>query len=473
MLFNSLSFAIFLPIVFLLYWIMPHKYRWMLLLVASYYFYMSWDVNYIILILFTTTISFVAGLLIEKQQNMLLRKIILITTGGLCLGVLFFFKYFNFVAESVSDLLGTCAINIHPVTLDLLLPVGISFYTFQTLSYVIDVYGGGNCKAEHNFGVYAAYVSFFPQLVAGPIERSENLIPQIKEKKIFDYAKATYGLRLMAWGFFKKMAIADAVAVYVDRAYGNLKTCTGFDLFIAVFFFSIQIYCDFSGYSDIAIGCAKLMGIDLMINFRSPYFSDSIKEFWKRWHISLSTWFRDYLYIPLGGNRCSKTRNKINLMITFLLSGLWHGADWTFILWGGIHGGAQVIENSILRKRANKIPSYMKRVLIFIFCSFAWVFFRAENIREAIFIIIRLLSFLSIPDSFIHSNIGMSATLLFRLLVSIFLLAVYDFISMKIDVIDWVSSRNVVVRWCVYFALVFYTVCNMPLEKSAFIYFQF
>lgn len=334
MLFNSISFAIFLPIVFCVYWELPHKFRCTLLLIASYYFYMSWNPKYVVLILLTTAVSFTAALLVEKYESAKLKKLTLVIAVMLCLMVLFYFKYFNFFVNSILGILDIFAIKLHPITVSVLLPVGISFYTFQTLSYVIDVYRG-NVKAEHNFVIYATFISFFPQLVAGPIERTSNLLPQIKSKKEFDYESAAYGLKLMAWGFFKKLAIADVVSIYVDRAYSSIYTCTGFDLVIAVFFFTIQIYCDFSGYSDIAIGTAKLLNINLMTNFKSPYYSLSIKEFWSRWHVSLSTWFRDYVYIPLGGNRCSKLKRDRNLILTFLASGLWHGANWTYIAWGG------------------------------------------------------------------------------------------------------------------------------------------
>lgn len=334
MLFNSIAFMIFLPIVFILYWILPHRYRWIFLLVSSYYFYMSWDAKYIILILFTTGVSYFAALLIESQESKVRKKIILSSAVLFCLVGLFFFKYFNFFSESIMVLLKCFEIPVKPVLLKLVLPVGISFYSFQTLSYIIDVYRG-KAKAERHFGVYATFISFFPQLVAGPIERTENLLPQIKQKHTFNYDMSIYGLKLMLWGYFKKLVIADAIAQYVDPVFAMPSAYGGIDFFIAASFFTIQIYCDFSGYSDIAIGTAKLFGINLMTNFKSPYFSTSIQEFWSRWHISLSTWFRDYIYIPLGGNRCSKLRHSFNLLITFLISGLWHGANWTFVLWGG------------------------------------------------------------------------------------------------------------------------------------------
>ena len=344
MLFNSFQYPVFFTIVFIIYWNLEHKFRWPMLLIASYYFYMSWNAKYVALILFTTAVSYAAALLIERAESVRFKKAVLSVSALLCLGVLFVFKYFNFFFETLNAVFARFAIPLHVSTLNLLLPVGISFYTFQTLSYVIDVYRG-NCRAERHFGIYATFVSFFPQLVAGPVERASNLLPQIKESRTFDYDQAVYGLKLMAWGYFKKLAIADVVAIYVDKAYENLASCTGFDLAAAVFFFTLQIYCDFSGYSDIAIGTAKLMGIDLMKNFDSPYFSCSVREFWRRWHISLSTWFRDYVYIPLGGSRCSKLRNYVNLLLTFLVSGLWHGANWTFVFWGGLHGVAQILEN--------------------------------------------------------------------------------------------------------------------------------
>lgn len=334
MLFNSFQFAIFLPIVFMLYWALPNKFRWILMLMASYYFYMSWNSKYVILILSTTLISYLSAIIIEKQNMVQWKRCTLTCAAIICLGVLFFFKYFNFTSEFVTDLLSFFSIQINPVTLDLILPVGISFYTFQTLSYVIDVYKG-EIEAEHHFGKYATFVSFFPQLVAGPIERTDSLLPQIKEEHKFDYDLASYGLKQMAWGYFKKIVIAETISQYAGKVYDNPQFFHGFSLVLAILLFSLQIYCDFSGYSDIAIGTAKLFGINLMTNFKSPYFSQSIREFWSRWHISLSSWFRDYVYIPLGGNRVGKIRNAINLMITFLVSGLWHGAKWTYVVWGG------------------------------------------------------------------------------------------------------------------------------------------
>lgn len=340
MTFNSLTYVIFFSIVFILYWLLPHCFRKYLLFITSYYFYMSWSAKGLVLIFFTTIISYVAAIILERTEDKLKKKKIVIIALFFCLVILFIFKYMNFVLETISLVAAMVSLPIHLVTINLILPVGISFYTFQTLSYVIDVYRN-KIRAEKNFITYATFISFFPQLVAGPIERSENLLPQIKAKHYFNESKALDGAKLMIWGYYKKLVIADFVAPYVDQVYANLSSYTGFDLVLTIFLFTIQIYCDFSGYSDIAIGTAKLLDIDLMTNFKSPYLSASIKEFWSRWHISLSMWFKDYIYIPLGGNRCSKLKHCRNLFVTFLLSGLWHGANWTFVIWGGMHGGGK------------------------------------------------------------------------------------------------------------------------------------
>lgn len=338
MLFNSLQFLIFFPIVILLYYLLPHSKRWIFLLLASYYFYMSWNPAYIVLILISTLVDYFAAIKMSEQDNINKRKIYLFFSLFANLGLLFIFKYFNFFNDSVRLLFQSLGVNYGVPSLSLLLPVGISFYTFQTLSYTIDVYRGVT-KPERHFGIFAVYVSFFPQLVAGPIERSERLLPQFRVPVIPNENNFSSGMKLMVWGFFKKVVVADNVAIIVNQVYNNVNEYQGLPLIIATFLFAIQIYCDFSGYSDIAIGSARVMGIHLMKNFNTPYFSKSITEFWKRWHISLSTWFRDYVYIPLGGNRVSKPRHYLNLFLTFLISGLWHGANWTFVIWGALHGG--------------------------------------------------------------------------------------------------------------------------------------
>ncbi len=478
MLFNSLSFAIFLPVVFILYWTFPHRFRWMILLIASYYFYMSWNIKYVVLILATTIVSYGTALLLEKTDNLKYKRALLALAAAISLGILFFFKYFNFFQENITVILNAFAIQLHPTTLKLLLPVGISFYTFQTLSYVIDVYRG-TISAEHHFGKYAAFISFFPQLVAGPIERTSNLLPQIKAEHHFDYDKASYGMKLMVWGFFKKLVIADVFAGYVDAIYNTPHAFKGFSLVLATFLFTFQIYCDFSGYSDIAIGCAKLLDIDLMQNFNSPYFSASIKEFWSRWHISLSTWFRDYVYIPLGGNRKGKLRTYLNLILTFFVSGLWHGANWTYVIWGGIHGLLQVIEKVIFKNtpaRRFSLRWFLQVILVFFLCSFAWIFFRANTLAEANLIIANLFYGCSNPVRYFLNgfyDIGLSMETIMIPAISLFILGLYDFFSLKTDVIRWISSRHIVVRYSIYFAMLVFIMLFKSSTEAAFVYFQF
>lgn len=475
MLFNSFGFAIFLPTVFVLYWLLPHRFRWGILLISSYYFYMSWNAKYVTLILFTTVVSYWAARIIE-HASIKKKKIVLLISMLICLGVLFVFKYLNFAFDSISRVLSLFSIKLSPWTFKVLLPVGISFYTFQTLSYVIDVYRG-DIEAEHHFGYYATFVAFFPQLVAGPIERTRNLLPQIKAFHQFDYTRATYGLKLIAWGLFKKICIADMIAVYVDSVYSSLRINTGFPLFFAIFGFTVQIYCDFSGYSDIAIGTAKLLDISLMENFKSPYYSKSIKEFWSRWHISLSTWFRDYVYIPLGGNRCSKTRNAINLMVTFLVSGLWHGANWTFVIWGAIHGVAQVIERmlekclSIVRRK--KVGTFLSWIVVFVFCNIVWVFFRADSLNDAIYVLSHVFTGIRQGMHYFTNTIGLGFYELAKIVFVVGILAVYDFFSLKTDVIKWVGERKIIVRWVIYSGFIMVIFLFARVGSNSFIYFQF
>ena len=497
MLFNSLAYAVFLPVVFILYWVLPHRVRWPLLLVASYYFYMSWNAAYVVLIAATTLVSYGCALALERTADVRRKKLCVGAALFISLGILFVFKYYNFAAgllESVHE-----AVRIP--RLDVLLPVGISFYTFQTLSYVIDVYRG-QTKAEHNLGVYATFVSFFPQLVAGPIERSNNLLPQITSEKRFDYASATYGIRLILWGLYKKMVIADNLAVFVDRVFENVQHYQGYSFVLAAFFFSIQIYCDFSGYSDIARGSAKLLGIDLMENFRSPYFSSSIREFWSRWHISLSTWFRDYVYIPLGGNRKGKFRTVINNLVTFLVSGLWHGANVTYIVWGGIHGLGQVCENLLcrggkerkggaeqtgrekgtdpkLRKSHRSLRRVFGTVFVFLFVTLAWVFFRAKSLSDAVYVLTHLFTDLEIlhPGAYFYNGMNMifmNWGLFFRdLALYILPLAVYDWFSLKTDVAAWIGGRGAFVRYGYVVLLVAVILVFGYVGQSTFVYFQF
>ena len=468
--FTSIDFAIFLPVVFLLYWAIPAAYRWILILAASYYFYMSWNAKCLVLIVSVTFVSWICALAMEKTADRRQKKLCLAGALAVSLGLLFVFKYLNFFMETLGLVSNTLRLPFHPATFKILLPVGISFYTFQSLSYVIDVYRG-EAKAEHHFGKYAAFVAFFPQLVAGPIERTKALLPQIRERHVFSYEMASYGMKRMAWGYFKKLVIADTMAFYVDQVYNQLPSFRGFALVLATFFFAVQIYCDFSGYSDIAAGAAAILGIRLMTNFNSPYFAQSIHDFWSRWHISLSAWFRDYVYIPLGGNRRGKLRRDINLLITFLVSGLWHGASWTFVFWGLIHGTVQVAENHLFKK-GKKHP----RVLVFAVVCFAWIFFRADSFADAWYVITHLLSGISSPVRYLKDGIGildLKPLIRFSIGLSIGLLAVYDAASLKTDVIGWVSRRPFVLRYAIYAGLIAWIYFGKSAQGAAFVYFQF
>ena len=400
MLFNSLEFLIFLCIFFSLYWLIPLKYKLqnILIVFGSYIFYGWWDWRFLSLILFSTIVDYTIGQLIanpiySKDRKRMFLGISLFTN----LGLLGFFKYFNFFVDSIDFLLKSNNIFIDTWSLDILLPVGISFYTFQTLSYSIDIYRG-KMKATKDFFAFTAFVSFFPQLVAGPIERAQRLLPQFLGRRTFDYNQATAGISLIIYGFFKKLVIADRLAIYVNEVFGNSHSFNTISLSLAAVFFSFQIYCDFSAYSSIARGLAKLLGFELMLNFDRPYLSSRITEFWRRWHISLSTWFKDYLYIPLGGNRVKLFRNYTNILIVFLVSGLWHGANWTFVLWGGLHGAFQIVYLGIKRFTdlsisEKPIGKFISQIAVFLLVTFAWIFFRSESVDTAFTYILQMLKF--------------------------------------------------------------------------------
>ena len=402
MLFNSIDFLVFFPIVAMMYFIIPQKYRYIWLLGASYYFYMSWNAEYALLLLFSTAVTYIASLGIDwcnhadkwdENKKDKIKKAFVAGSVISNLLILFFFKYFNFVTDSMVAVLGMLHITIKPITFDVILPVGISFYIFQALSYTIDVYRE-DVTVERNFLRYALFVSFFPQLVAGPIERSKNLLLQLREEHHFSYERMKDGLLLMLWGYFIKVVLADRIAIFVDTVYSDLNTYTGYYVLVASILFAFQIYCDFAGYSIIAMGAAKIMGFSLMENFNAPYLSRSVSEFWRRWHISLSTWFRDYLYIPLGGNRKGIVRKYINLFIVFMVSGLWHGANWTYVIWGGLNGIFQIIGDLYkpIRDRMQTIlgldrgafsHKLLKIVATFVLVDFTWIFFRASTITDA------------------------------------------------------------------------------------------
>ena len=405
MLFNSLPFLLFLPIVFALYWLLAKgklRLQNLLLLIASYVFYGWWDWRFLSLIFLSTLVDYISALKIYRASATKERKVWLWVSLLFNLGMLGFFKYYNFFAESWAEAFSYLGFAVHPWTLNVILPVGISFYTFQTMSYSIDIYKNKLIPTKDFIG-FAAFVSFFPQLVAGPIERASHLLPQILQKRKFTFEQGTRGIQLILWGFFKKVVIADSMAPIVDQVYGSYSEYSGFALGLATLAFSIQIFCDFSGYSDIAIGIAKLFGIELMNNFEYPYLARNIGEFWRKWHISLSTWFRDYVYIPMGGSRVNRKRAIFNVFIVFLVSGLWHGANWTFVAWGGIHA-ALFIPVFLLGKnkkysqyavKSNKFLPAFKDVVNILFTfsmvTVAWIFFRADTVSGAVLILKKIL----------------------------------------------------------------------------------
>jgi len=400
MLFNSFAFLIFFPVVTLLFFLLPFKLRWVLLLAASCFFYMFFKPEYILILAFTIVIDYYAGILLENETDKAKKKKYLIMSLVANIGVLAVFKYYNFINDNITGLASVMGFKNPIPHLNWLLPIGLSFHTFQAMSYTIEVYRG-NQKAERHFGIYSLYVMFYPQLVAGPIERPQNILHQFYARHQFDYNNAVLGLNLIAYGLFKKVVVADRLSVYVNEIYAHPGTAGAPATLIAVCFFSIQIYCDFSGYSDIARGTARFMGYDLMINFNRPYLATTISDFWSRWHISLSTWFRDYLYIPLGGSRAGKWKWYRNLLIIFLVSGLWHGANWTFIVWGALHGFYTIF--GLLTKDARHsmatatgitkiktLYTFLNRLAVFALVTFAWIFFRAESFHKAKAIITNL-----------------------------------------------------------------------------------
>ena len=485
MTFNSWEFLIFYPIVALLYYLLPKKLVWPMLLISSYYFYMFYQPDLIYLIFGTTLISWIASHIITKSEKKSIRKLWLALTLIVCLGVLFFYKYFNFLAGSVVSLAEMFGAAPSPVALNLILPVGISFYTFQTLSYVIDVYRG-NVQPEKNFFFYALFVSFFPQLVAGPIERPDNLIPQLRERHPWRSENAVKGAKHMLVGFFKKIVVADGISIYVDAVYNNTENASTFAVILATMLFAVQIYCDFSGYTDIAIGCARIMGIRLMQNFNHPYMATSIKEFWSRWHISLSSWFKDYLYFPLGGSRCALPRALMNLMIVFLVSGLWHGAAWTYVIWGGIHGVYQIVGRLTAKKRSaflskrglsENMPliAWIRRVNVFLLVCFAWMFFRANSTADAFYLVGKLFTGWNVGIGDALSDMGLTPIAILTVIASIFTLIIIDHLLTYDDAPDGSHAlvQNGAFIYYVWMILFFWGLLLSKNLTSTFIYFQF
>lgn len=508
MVFDSLVFAVFLPIAFLVYWAVPHKYRWIFLLAANYYFYMSGSAQYGLLLAATTVVTYGCALQIERRPAGKERRFFLWLGAGLPLAALLFFKYASFLWKTLLHLVRALSASAgefarYDFLLQVIIPLGISFYTFKAVGYVADVYRGRQ-RAERHFGYYACFLSYFPDVISGPIDRAEILLPQLKKDKGFCYEDGVYALRLMLLGFAKKLLLADVLTGYTDMIFNNVSHYSGFTLLFASFLFTIQIYCDFSGYSDIAVGVSKLFGIDLMCNFSAPYFAGSIREFWKSWHISLSTWFRDYVYIPLGGSRVSKPRRAWNLMATFLVSGLWHGADYTYILWGGIHGLYQVAENclqdmaayvrqkcmpsvqAVIRQTKNGNKNFGKGVRIrrtaarlpqtavtFLLVNFAWIFFRSEKLQDALYFVTHMFS----DFSFGKALTDMKMSLADFAMTGVFLLAltVYDAFGRKKDLLREMDRLPMWCRWSLYLGttLVIAAIRIHNGTSQQFIYFQF
>lgn len=480
MLFNSIEFLVFFVGVLITYYLLPHRFRWMLLLGASYYFYMAWNPWYISLIIISTVIDFLCSRQMAVQPEKVRRKPFLYLSLLANLSILMTFKYFNFFSGALTDTVQLFDPAYGGISHNLLLPMGISFYTFQTMSYSIDVYQG-KVKAEQNLGIFALFVSFFPQLVAGPIERAGNLLTQFRREVTFDYTRFTSGLKLVAWGMFKKVVIADRLAILVNEVYNQPSEYTGVSLAIATFFFAFQIYCDFSGYSDIAIGTARMMGFDLMENFHRPYFSKSIGEFWRRWHISLSTWFRDYLYIPLGGNRVVKWRWHYNLFITFLVSGLWHGANWTFVIWGALHGGYIVLENvARFPIRSEGVGKYLRMAWTFLWVCVAWVFFRANSLEDAVYICNHLITdfipslSMAIQDPLHYVYLGQDSGTFLVALAAIGFMEIIHILQRYHGTQYFFEDKPAPFRWSFYTLIMLGIVLlGVYHSKSEFIYFQF
>ena len=479
---NSMQYLLFFPLTVALYYITPGRLRWLVLLMASYFFYACWNVELIIWLAIITIVSYGAALLIEKKKKPASKKSVLVVSVLGILSILFVFKYLNFTLEQISSLNRIAGMNIHFEKVKWALPVGISFYSFMALGYLFDVYREKIRVTKHP-GKYALFLSFFPHIAQGPIDRAALLLPQFDAVHKFDYELVKRGLLLILWGAFKKMVIADRLAMLADTVFNNVSAYSGQAFWIASVFYTFQIYCDFSGYTDMALGSANVMGFHLYPNFKFPYLATSVTDFWRRWHISLTSWFRDYIYIPLGGNRVSETRWALNVMIVFLISGLWHGASWTFILWGGLHGLCQLIgkyKNRITDKffgTKSGILKYLTDILniftTFFIVNFLWSLFRANSMQDWLLIFSRL----TVPmKSFNVFKLGMQKEDFIFSIVLIALLMILEYLHTKTDLYVFLQNRPLPVRWSVYMAGIFIVIMfgvYGTLSASSFIYLQF
>lgn len=497
MLFNSIQFLLFFPLVCLVYFVIPQKIKWIWLLLASYYFYMCWNPKYALLMFASTLITWLSGFFIDRfnrvqppKKSQALKKLTVAVSFSANLAILFFFKYFDFAVDNINHLLSALNIQLINPSFDVILPVGISFYTFQALSYTMDVYRE-EIPPEKNLFRYMLFVSFFPQLVAGPIERSKNLIHQLREKHSFSISNMKNGLLLMLWGYFQKLVIADRAAIAVNNVYNNYQNFGSVELILATLLFALQIYCDFSSYTDIARGAAQVMGFKLMDNFQQPYFSRSIAEFWRKWHISLSGWFKDYLYIPLGGNKKGKVRKYINIMIVFLTSGLWHGASWHYVIWGALHGAYQVIGGITLpiRQKLCTVFSidrnthahrFVQRIITFILVSFGWIFFRANTMSDAIGITKTIFTVQNpwvLTDGSVFAMGLDTKQLLVIAAAAIVLFSVSSMHYLGKNMRGMILGTNIFIRWSIVFIMLFtvliFGIYGPGYSESQFIYFQF
>jgi alginate O-acetyltransferase complex protein AlgI len=483
MLFNSIEFAVFFPIIFFVYWFIVNKnlqVQNIFLLAASYYFYSCWDWRFLFLLIFSTLLDYTSGIAISRSKKISYKKIWLWISIVINIGFLGFFKYYNFFISSFSDVFTLFGVKFSTWTLNIILPVGISFYTFHGLSYVIDIYYG-RIKVEKNFVNYSVFVSFFPLLVAGPIERANHLLPQIKKERKFEYGQAVSGLKQILWGLFKKLVIADNCAVFANLIFENPDQYSGSTLFLGAIFFAFQIYGDFSGYSDIALGSARLLGIELLRNFSYPYFSRDIAEFWRRWHISLSSWFRDYIYVPLGGSRVNKWIKLRNTFIIFIISGFWHGPNWTFVIWGLINAfyflpllltDSNRIHMGIASEGRifPKLNDLIKIISTFILTTLAWIFFRAESVTSALQYISGIFSysFFSIPK-FIHIGKAFNTFIL----VLFFVIIEWNGRAQEFAIAKTAVGKPRLIRWLFYAIIIFILGMFLQTKESPFIYFQF
>ena len=471
MIYNSFNFIVFFPLIFLLYYLIPSKYnkaRNLFLLVLSYFLYIQWKPIYALILLGVTITTYYTARIIENNNH---PKRILVISVLITLLPLGFFKYYNFINQTIRDTLAILGLQFHLDGLNWAIPIGISFYTFQALSYLWDVYYKKQ-KAENDFLIYALFISFFPSILSGPINKASLIIPQLKNlRPYFDYTKAVGGLKMLLWGMFMKVVVADRVALYVDTVLPNYMNYTGTTCFVASLLYTIQIYADFAGYSLMAIGVGKVLGFELTENFRRPYFAISVTDFWHRWHISLSTWLKDYVYIPMGGSRCSKLRNYWNIFVTFLVSGIWHGANWSFIVWGGMHGICQIIEKLLGQQKCNYgwFGKAVKIVITFLIVNFAWIFFRMPTLSDALGVISRIFD-PTLPKSVFMNSFTTSAFILFGLTM-LFIKDLFDeFLPSHLQLFD---NKKKPVRWCCYLLIMTSILLTGVFSSDQFIYANF